>query len=392
MKNLVSRKSLLVPIFAFFLITVLPACRQESRGPEQGHRAEKKIKAETYAVKWVDLPILYSFPGSTRAKIIVNIGAKIPGYIKDIFVEEGDEVAPGQTLVRIDETDIAAKIKALEASKQAVLRRKKAIQSRLAYADSNFSRIKRLFEMESATREELDRATSELEALKAQVKAVEAEAAAVDAQVREVKNQLNYLRITSPVSGWVVKRLADPGTLANPGMVLLSLASKEAGTWFEAMVDEELQGKVKAGQMVQVEVPAASLAVKAPIARLVPQVNPASHAFKVKVDLGERGLKSGLFGTLLIESGRRRAVLIPVKALVERGGIKGVFTVGADNVIHWRVIKIGSLWQRSGSTFLQVSQAQAADNVFAEVLAGINHGDIVITSDLDKVQEGASLE
>ena len=386
-------KKYIVPFFlVFILVGLLASCKkEESKAPEKAHRALKKISAETVTAQRVSVPLLHSFPGLTRAKINVNIGAKIPGYIKAVFVEEGDRVVAGQTLIQIDEADITAKIKALEASRQAVLRQKKAVQSRLAYALSNFSRIKRLFEMESATQEELDRATSEVEALKAQIKAVEAEAEAVKAQIKEVKNQLNYLRIASPVNGWVIKRFVDPGTLANPGMVLLAIDSAEAGTWFEAMIDEKLLGKVREGQIAKVEIPAAALDVEAPIAKVIPQVDPSAHAFKIKVDLGNSSLKSGLFGTVLLSTGEKKIVLLPLNAIIERGGIQGVYAVGPDKIIHWRVIKKGLLWKRTASGFEPASK-DGEGQLFAEIIAGVAEGDVIVASNLDKVQEGASLE
>ena len=385
-------KYIILLILALVFAVSLAACKEEAKAPDKAHRSLKKIKAQTTLVKAAELPLLYSFPGTTTAKASVKIGAKIPGYVKEVFVDEGDAVLMGQTLIKIDETDIVAKIKALEASRQAVLRKKRAVQSRLAYAEANYERIKRLFDMESATQEELDRATAEVEALKAQVKAVEAEAAAVSAQIREVKNQLNYVRITSPTNGWVVGRFADPGTLANPGMPLLMIDSKDAGTWFEAMVDEGLMTKIKEGQPVHVEIPAAHFAGSVPIARLIPQVDPASHSFKIKVDLASQAFKSGLFGTVKIDVGSKKALLIPVQAVVERGGIKGVFTVDADKIIHWRVIKGGDLWKQMGNTFVPAVPGKIEEGLYLEVLAGLSEGDTVVTSNLTKVQEGASLE
>ncbi len=385
-------KYVVITALATVMVVALIACKQEAKAPSGKHRLHKKISAQIFDVEAVRLPILHTFPGTTKAKINVTIGAKIPGNIKAVFVEEGDEVSSGQTLIQIDEADIVAKIKALEASRQAVLRKKKAVQSKLAYAISNFQRIKRLFDMESATQEELDRAVSETKALKAQVKAIEAEAVAVDAQMREVKNQLNYVRITSPLNGWVIRRLVDPGTLANPGMPLLAIDSKEAGTWFEAMVDEQLMTKVKEGELVHVEIPSASFSEKVPITRLVPQVDPSSHAFKIKVDLTARPFKSGLFGRVNIEVGAKKALIVPLKAVVERGGIKGVFAVDSNKVIHWRVIKVGDLWKRVGEAFAPVSSQEVEESVYAEVLAGLSEGDVVITSNLSMVQEGASLE
>jgi hypothetical protein len=96
----------------------------------------------------------------------------------------------------------------------------------------------------------------------------------------------------------------------------------------------------------------------------IARVDPMSHTFLVKLDL-PAGLhaRSGQFGRATFAGPTRRALTIPVSALVRRGQLAFVFVFGSDERAHLQPVSIGAL---------------AGGRV--EVLAGVRQSDRVVAS------------
>ncbi len=378
------------------LLPVLSGCKEKETTGKVA--PAKVVKVDTARIIAGDLPVMRMFPGGTVAKESVALAPKMPGYVKVVRVEEGQAVRKGQILLVMDDTDIKARIMALESAVEAAKSQKAAMESRYSYAKSNFRRFSKLFKEDAATREEFDRAESKYRAIKAQVMALDANIKRAQAQLAEAKNQLSYAEIASPVNGWVTRRLVDPGTYVNPGVTVLELDSEDAGVWFKAGLDEALLGSLKKGQVVTLSIPSAGIEGQYPVAQVVQRVNPATRTFVILIDLPERHVRGGLFGRVFVKTGARHAVLLPGKALVNRGGLEGVFVVGHDSILRWRVIKTGRTWTRTAGSwrlYVPVAGAKEAvqqDSIFIEALSGLDPGEVVVTSDLEAVSEGNRLE
>ncbi len=358
----------------------------------------KVVKVDTARIIAEDLPVMRMFSGGTVAKESVALAPKMPGYVKAVRVEEGQAVLKGQILLVVDDTDIKARIKALESAVEAAKSQKAAMESQYSYAESNYRRFSKLFKEEAATKEEFDRAESRYRSIKAQVMALDADIKRVQAQLAEAKNQLSYAEIASPVNGWVTKRLVDPGTYVNPGVTVIELDSRDAGIWFKAGLDEALLGSLKKGQMVTLSIPSVGIEGQYPVAQVVEKVDPVTRTFVILIDLPERRVRGGLFGRVFVRTGLRHAILLPAKALINRGGLEGVFVVGHDSILRWRVIKTGRSWVHTANgwhIYAPTAGAKATGHrgdVFIEALSGLSSGEVVVTSDLEAVSEGNRLE
>ena len=385
------RRFIILGIFVFFSSVSLTACTDQDQ--KSRRKPVSAVSAETYQVMESEMPEMMDFPGRTRAKIQVLLASKVPGFVREITVQEGDSVNKGALVLAVDDTDIKARIQALAAEKEGIASQRAALNADFIYAQDNFKRYESLKKDDAATQEEFDRARSRFEALKNQLGSFDAGLSRIDANIQEAKNQLSYVSLVSPINGWVTEKNIDTGSYVNPGVTLVKIDSRDSGFWFEADIDEGLLSKIKSGDKAYLSIPAASIDKEVKISQVVPYVSPSTHTFVVKVGMKEPGIKSGLYGRILIPIGKLKCLTIPEKAIVKRGGMNGVYTVGKDRIVHWRVIKTGGKWVRERGIWLPaVSDQTGKGAAFVEVLSGVNPKDAVVLSNLDMVQEGVRLE
>ena len=111
------------------------------------------------------------------------------------------------------------------------------------------------------------------------------------------------------------------------------------------------------------------------VSQIVPSGDPATHSFLVKIDLpGTEGLMPGMFGRAYVSKGVTVSMLVPKGAVIEKGQLKGVFTV-KNNTAGFRMIKTGMV-----------------SNDKVEVLSGLTDGEEVAVSNIDKLADGSPVE
>ena len=139
----------------------------------------------------------------------------------------------------------------------------------------------------------------------------------------------------------------------------------------EATVAESDLKAIHAGDRVPVLVDALGPeALRGTVALVLPTGDPATHTFLVKIDLpAARGLKIGMFGRLQFRQGSTRTLLIPRSAVVTRGELTGVFTVGADKTARLRFVKLG---RARGDRVEVLSGLTAGEKLLADGAKGVD--------------------
>ncbi|MEX2608570.1 MAG: efflux RND transporter periplasmic adaptor subunit, partial [Gemmatimonadota bacterium] len=138
-----------------------------------------------------------------------TLATKLMGRIVAVSVREGERVAEGQILVRIDAADLVAKRAQVEAG----IREAEAM---VADAETQVARMRALYAEEAAPRAQLDAAETGLARARAGLATARAAAQEVDATAR-------YATIRAPFTGVVSRRFVDPGDFAAPGAPLLTV-------------------------------------------------------------------------------------------------------------------------------------------------------------------------
>jgi HlyD family secretion protein len=176
--------------------------------------------------------------GRVEAKL-VDATAKEPLRVKDILVDEGDLVRPGQVLVHLDTVTLDAQLAEANASvaaaqqqlavvKASISRRK----SELALAKIEADRSEKMLEERASSQREVDVRRTTVETTTATVVEEEAKLLTAEQQVQvalanvaTVQSRINDATLTSPVLGRVLYRLAEPGEVLGPGGKALTLVN-----------------------------------------------------------------------------------------------------------------------------------------------------------------------
>ena len=272
-----------------------------------------------------------------------TLSTKLMGTVTDVFVNEGDHVAAGQLLVRIDARDLSAKSAQVASSiAEAEAMRRDAI------AQAN--RIRALYADSAATRAQLDAAETGLARAEAELEAARAAASELGAVT-------SYSTIRAPFAGVVSKRFADPGAFAAPGTPLVAI--QDASTLrINASTTPEIARELHRGQTLAALVERRP--VRVTIEGAVPAMAGSLYAINALVPNPDGTLLAGSRATLALPTGRRRALVAPSAAIVREGDLTGVTlrTAQGDD----------RRWVRLGSAL--------GDMI--EVTAGLRAGDRVV--------------
>lgn len=360
--------------------------------------------ARVEKVSATEIEDYYEATGTVRSKTTTVLSSKIMGAVTSLRAREGDRVSAGQTLIEMDNRDAATQLQRAQAglrqaqeavaeveqSINAAQSAKAAADANRRLADSTFARYRDLSERKSVSPQEFDEVKAKQEMAEAEARraadmlkmaAAKKQQALtrIDQAKAEIANAqvfVSYARITSPISGVVAAKQTEVGSTATPGMPLLTI---EDGSRYrlEVAVEESQLGKIRMGERARVRIDALGADdLAGSVSEIAPAADPASRSYTVKIDLPARQrLRSGLYGTARFASGRKQALVIPRKAVVQRGQLVGVFVVDDAGIARLRPIKTGKSY---------------GDNV--EALSGVSDGERIVVDGIAKVNDGVKVQ
>ncbi|XGV97952.1 MAG: efflux RND transporter periplasmic adaptor subunit [Leptolyngbya sp. BL-A-14] len=358
---------------------------------------------ETLTIRSQAIANTLELSGTIRPIEQATLSTRVMGRITQLALESGDRFHKGDMLARIDVMDMAAQTSQAQsgvtqaqaevARSQATLSQlesqKLEAQAALRLAQINQSRMSQLQAEGAVAQSRLDEANTALDETRARVaqtiagiqqaKAAIAQSRAAvkraESGVTSASASESYGTIVAPFDGVVVQKLAYEGEMAAPGTVLLKVENP-GRLQLEIAVPEENLRFVRLGQPVKVQVDAASQTLNGTIQQIVPAADANSRSFLVKIPLNHSGrLISGMFGRIALSLGKtQQTILIPTKALIQRGQLQGVYVVetnGSQSTAVLRWVKTGQ--QREGQV---------------EIVSGLMTGDRIITSNLGQLSDG----
>ena len=346
------------------------------------------MRVETVAVAEADWPSMYEATGTVRAKTTAIISSRIMGYAREVRAQIGDRVREGQPLVVLDARDLETSVARVEARREelesAIPEAESAIalaRSQLDLAQVTFHRMQDLFNKRSITNQEYDEASARSKAAQSALDMARARRTQLDAKIAQIEQEVRaagiergYSEIIAPLSGTIITKSIDPGTLAVPGAPLFTI-ERDGAYRLEASVDESRLSLARLGKTVSVTIGGIDRTFSARVVEIVPSVDAAARTGTVKIDLlSVPELRSGLFGRALFDIGGRKVLTVPRASVMERGQLQSVY-VAENNVAHTRLVTIGT---------------RVKDKV--EVLSGLNQGDRVIVPIPTGLADGTPIE
>jgi RND family efflux transporter MFP subunit len=320
------------------------------------------------------VPVSLRSTGTVHARETAVVSAQVMGRIQQVLVREGDSVRAGQTLVVLGDAALRAQVEQAQAGVKAALNMASCgADKRRSLAASTLGRYKQLESEKSVSPQEMDEVSRRAEAAAASLEATRAQTDAARAQESGARTIMSYTRLVAPFAGVVTSRMADPGTMAAPGVPIIQL-DQAGALQLDATVDESVIGAIRKGMKLTVNVNGAG--ATGSVAEIVPAADPSSHSFLVKIDLPSSSqTHAGMYGTAEIAHGARQAILIPRSAIVARGSLNCVYVLDGQGIAQLRSITLG-----------------AALGNLVEVLSGVSAGEKLVDLPSDRELAGKRIE
>jgi len=295
--------------------------------------------------------------GTLEARIRTTISPKIQGRIAEVLVDQGSLVKAGQSLVRLDDDDLAQQVRmatAVIGSSEATLGRFRAeieqAKSTFAKTEADFLRNQKLIKTNSISESEFDQSKEAFELARSGMLKSEANLLEAEQQVQLNRETLKFqearlddTKLLAPFDGLVIQRERDAGAIVVPGSPILQLISLDE-LWVSAWVDETEMDQLHDDQPAKIVFRSQPTeAFEGVVARLGKQSDRETREFTVDV----RALKLpatwaiGQRAEVYIETARvEDCVWVPPVFLSKQGAQQGVY-VHDGGVAKWRAVKLG---------------------------------------------------
>lgn len=283
------------------------------------------------------------FTGRFEPVQLVEIKARVPGYLQQIDFKDGDNVKAGQLLFVIDPRPYEA---ALDRAKAQI----DLEEAQLKLAQLEQERASKLVSSSSIAKATLDQRNAELSA-------AEANLASAHAQARDAELNLGFTQITAPFDGRLSNRRADIGNLVDANLVLTTIVQLDPIYLTFDMSEADFLAYQRAA--AKGDLPSTRDNQTIVQAHLVdeddwPHQGTMNFVDNV-VDQGSGTIRGraifpnpdglitpGQFGRIRIPgSPEHDTVLIPDSAIVTDQSRKVVLTVDQDNVVRPKLIRPG---------------------------------------------------
>jgi HlyD family secretion protein len=395
--NIITMKKYRIPIYTLLAIIVIAACywlfiRENSK---------TVTTYVTVAVTRSSISNTVTATGTVEPVKQVEVGTQVSGVIQKIYVDFNSTVKKGQLLAELDKTPLLAQL----ASSKADL---ESASSALTYQESNYTRLKQLFEKKAVSE-------TDYEAALYQYQNARANYSRMTSELDRAKTNLGYAMIYSPIDGVVLNRAVDEGQTVAASFntpTLFTIAQDLTKMQVVANVDEADIGQVKEGQKVSFTVdayPDDSFTGTVKQVRLLAVTNSNVVTYSVVIDAPnpELKLKPGLTASITAFTQEVENVLtIPATALKftpdsslmtlanstsakKPGELPGKAVVAQAAPYHQgsqpsktaENSALKTVWVKEGGSIHPVRVTVGmTDETNTEIVSGLKEGDLVVIS------------
>jgi RND family efflux transporter MFP subunit len=321
-------------------------------------RASAPAPVAVAPVRPGELTDTWTYVGEVRPLLAADLAAGAAGEVREVLVREGDRVAQGQLLVRIDPSLARARLGAAAADVQR--------------SDIEYEQARR--EQERASQLGHVLSPSEIEAERTRAAALESRAQSHRAVVREVRASLDRHRVSAPFDGVVAARRVDPGDWVEPGDPVLALVG-----------DDRIEILVRAAPALAPHVDAGHVArirgddgeTEARVSGVVRALDPSTRTITVRLtpDQPPAWLLPGAVVDVDFTVERRgRGVVVPRDALV-------------PGAVRTRVVRVVD--GRAESVAVEVLATAGADALIEA--EGLGEGDTVVVRGNERLRPGQAV-
>jgi len=357
-----TKKYKLMIFLPVFLLMGFLYCKGDM--PESEQKAAKPVivtKAKKSSIK-----VSYIFTGNIQPVKKVNVVPDIAGKVVKIYVEEGDYVKKGQLLAKLDTKPKELQLNQAKAAYEVA-------EASFNDAKRNWERNKELYEKETLSPQQYEKAKLAFESAKAQL-----EQAKANYELSEYQLEVSFMK--APFSGYITGKNIDENEPVNPmtpgglGVVTLMDISKVK---IRIGLSEVLFPKIKKGLPVIVTVdPYPEETFEGKISTVNPVADPRSRTFDCEIEIPnpDNKLRSGMFARVeIIVDKKENTIVLPMETIIDSDAGSYVYVV-ENNTAKKKFIKKG---------------IEEKDRI--EIISGINENDLVVSTGQEMLNDGDSV-
>lgn len=406
-----SRASLLIGLTSTIglLLTGCSGLPSSDAQPPAGsaNRTEAPVAVETALAETGTLDTAIEYTGTTAPIREVSIRSQTEGRLLEVTVDIGDLVRKGQSLGQVDsrlllalvnqqESELAAlESEVIQAQTEVSDARTRVEQARveLQQAQADANRLQSLAGAGAIATQAAEQAVTAVrtaeqtlrsaqEQVRTRQQAVVAAQRRVSAQqatLAEVQAREAFALLTSPISGAVLQKVAEPGDLVQPGDEVLRLG--DFSTIKVVVQVSELQlGNLTVGQPTQVQLDAfPNQTFRGQISRISPAADPVARLIPVEITIpnSQGRIGSGWLARVKFQTTQASRVIVPETAFINPDQKNQLFVVAgkADP-------------QKAVARAVQVGETR---NGQVEIRSGLQAGEAFIVRSSGPLQDGQAV-
>jgi membrane fusion protein, multidrug efflux system len=307
--------------------------------------------------------------GAVTPIYTVTVKTQVNGQLMQIFYKEGDMVKKGDTLAQVDPRPYQAQLTQYEGQ---LLRD----QATLDNARIDQARYETLIKSNAVPEQQL---ATQIATVKSDEGIVKNDQGLIDA----VKVNLIYCNITAPITGRIGLRLVDPGNIVQTTDTtgLLVITQLQPISVIFTIAEDQLPAiyaKQTAGQTLPVDAfdrEMKHLIASGTLTTIDNEIDQTTGTVKLRATFDNS--KNELFpnqfvNARLLQQEKRGVVLVPSAAVQRNASSTYLYVVKPDSTVTVRQVMVGT-----------------SDDNNSEITSGVQAGEVVVLSGVDKLQEGS---
>jgi RND family efflux transporter MFP subunit len=387
------------------LALAIAGCNKEQGAPKDPRQGRgpgvSAVRIRTIKVQKMTVQRQVDLAGTLASPDLAKVSSETPGIVREVLIELGQEVKPGQVLVRLEPREMEiALTRALSQVKQTEAQLGINGESKEPPPDEEISAVRTAVANRDDARAQLARAKrlanqrllpqADVDTAETRVKVMEAAYSAALENIRSLKatlqerraavelaqKKLNDTSIKAPIAGSVSERLVQPGEFIRENTPVVSLVQMHP-LKIKTSVQERYASVIAQGLGVQFVVesfPGEQFIGK--IGFISPSVDQTTRTFPIEilVDNLSRRLKPGFFAKGVIFTKTDEVIAVPEEAISTLAGVSNVFVI-EQNKARQQPVALGT---RQGK--------------LVEITDGLKGSEVLASSNLSMLATGVMVE
>jgi RND family efflux transporter MFP subunit len=403
-------------VLAMALVAVTIGCRNNPGSTPE----EKPLQVDAAVPVAQTITDYEIFSGRTEAIESTDVRARVTGYLDKINFTDGAFVKAGDVLFVIDPRPYEAalaKAKASVAQARASIRQAEATvalgQSNLNYLSAELARNRQLSRTGAVSGSEMDKSQGDvgataatISAAKAQVEVAKANVKAAEAEEKAAQLNVDFTKVTAPISGVISRRFADRGTMVLGDQTVLTNIVRLDKIYAYFDIDERTWLDLRRRLMDEGRIDSIQKKV---LPVWIGLARDTGYGFQGQIDFADNKLdpstgtmrmrgtfdntdlyfQPGMFVRVRLPVGRpHEALLIAEQAIGNDQGRQYVYVLNGKNEVVYRRIETGALHDG----LREIKSRRYDSDAPLDEGEGLRKGDRVVLNGLQRLRPGMPVE